>query len=127
MDYFAFDFGFGLMQLIFPLVFLVILGFFIAHAVRGLGQWNRNNHSPRLTVEARVLSRRSDVNIHHHSGTAGMSGHTTSSTTYYVTFQVDSGDRLEFSLSGTEYGQLLEGDVGQLTFQGTRYLGFQRR
>lgn len=52
--------------------------------------------------------------------------HTSSSTTYYVTFQVDSGDRMEFSVSGQEYGLLAEGDRGKLTFQGTRYLGFER-
>ena len=47
-------------------------------------------------------------------------------TSYYVTFQFDSGDRLEFSVEGTEYGMLAEGDRGKLTFQGTRYLGFER-
>ena len=48
-------------------------------------------------------------------------------TTYYVTFQVESGDRIELRLSGTEYGQLAEGDTGRLSFQGTRYLGFERK
>lgn len=41
---------------------------------------------------------------------------------YYATFQVESGDRMELSVSGTEYGLLAEGDMGKLTFQGTRYL-----
>ena len=52
--------------------------------------------------------------------------HSTSSTTYYVTFEVRGGDRLEFSVDGSEYGQLVEGDRGELTFQGTRYIGFVR-
>lgn len=43
-----------------------------------------------------------------------------------MTFQVESGDRMEFVVSGTEYGVLVEGDQGQLTFQGTRYLSFDR-
>ena len=47
-------------------------------------------------------------------------------TSYYVTFQVESGDRMEFEISDTEYGMLAEGDSGKLTFQGTRYLNFQR-
>ena len=29
-------------------------------------------------------------------------------------------------MSGTEYGLLIEGDKGNLSFQGTRYLGFER-
>lgn len=45
---------------------------------------------------------------------------------YYVTFEVESGDRMEFSVYGKEYGMLAEGDEGKLTFQGSRYLGFER-
>ena len=33
---------------------------------------------------------------------------------------------MELQLSGTEYGLLAEGDQGELSFQGTRYLGFER-
>lgn len=33
---------------------------------------------------------------------------------------------MEFSVSGSEYGMLVEGDQGKLSFQGTRYLSFQR-
>ena len=40
--------------------------------------------------------------------------------------EVESGDRMELNLSGQEYGLLAEGDRGKLTFQGTRYLGFER-
>ena len=52
--------------------------------------------------------------------------HTTSSTQYFVTFQVESGDRIEFRISGTEYGLLADNDSGTLSFQGTRYLSFRR-
>ena len=48
-------------------------------------------------------------------------------TTYYVTFEVKSGDRMELPVQGHEYGMLVEGDFGELSFQGTRYLGFERR
>ena len=47
-------------------------------------------------------------------------------TTYYVTFEVESGDRMEMNVRGSEYRMLAEGDVGKLTFQGTRYLNFER-
>ena len=45
---------------------------------------------------------------------------------YYVTFEVESGDRMEMKVSGSEYGLLAIGDSGRLSFQGTRYLGFER-
>ena len=49
------------------------------------------------------------------------------STTCYVTFEVKGGERLEFAVPGTEYGQIVEGDRGELAFQGTRYLSFERK
>ncbi|MNJ79746.1 hypothetical protein D3C77_778650 [compost metagenome] len=39
---------------------------------------------------------------------------------------MESGDRLEFNLSGSDYGQCSVGDEGKLTFQGSRYQGFER-
>ena len=76
--------------IMFFLVFFLVLGTILFNLVRGVSQWNRNNHSPRLTVEATVVTKRSDVSHHHHQN-AGGTGHTSSTTTYYVTFQVESG------------------------------------
>lgn len=121
-------FSFGLFQIMFFLVFFLVIGVFVVTAVKGIGEWNKNNHSPRLTVPATVVSKRTNVtrHHHHHHGT-GHVGHTSTSTTYYATFQFASGDRMELHVSGQEYGMLVEGDFGDLTFQGTRYLGFVRR
>lgn len=116
-----------LFEIMFFLVFALVIGTFIVTGARGLSQWNRNNHSPRLTVEATVIAKRTNVSRHHHSGGAHHVGHTSTSTTYYVTFEVASGDRMELQLQGHEYGLLIEGDFGDLSFQGTRYLGFQRK
>lgn len=33
---------------------------------------------------------------------------------------------MEFHVSGSEYGMLVEGDYGKLNFQGSRYLEFTR-
>jgi len=122
----VFDMGFNFFGIMFVLVFLLVFGMFIFIAVKGISQWNKNNHSPRLTVPATVVSKRTHVSSHRHRhGTTGMH-HTSRSTTYYVTFQVDSGDRMELSMAGQEFGLLVEGDRGKLTFQGTRYLSFER-
>ena len=121
----GFDAGFGLFGIMFTLVFILVFGMFIFIAVKGISQWNKNNHSPRLTVPATVVAKRTNVSHHHHGGNNGMH-HTSHSTTYYVTFQVESGDRMELHMTGQEFGLLIEGDRGNLTFQGTRYLGFER-
>ena len=114
----GFDVTFSIMQVIMLLVFVLVLGSIIVTLIRGVGEWNKNNQSPKLTVPATVVAKRSDV----HRGIETM--HTF--TSYYVTFQVESGDRMEFEASDMEYGMLAEGDRGMLTFQGTRYLNFRR-
>ena len=111
-------------------MFIVVFGIIIFSIIQGISTWHKNNNSPRLTVPAVIVAKRTDVSHHQHANAGDMSGahgfHTTSSTTYYVTFQVESGDRMEFHVSGSEYGMLAEGDTGRLTFQGTRYLSFER-
>ena len=120
----------GLFSLMFTLIFLLAAGIIVAAFVQGIHQWNKNNHSPRLTVDALVVTKRMDVSHRRHVNAGDHTGahryHTTTSTFYYVTFQVDSGDRMELTVGGADYGQLVEGDRGKLTFQGTRYLGFER-
>ena len=110
-----------LFSILFPILFLVVLGMILYTIIGNISTWNKNNHSPRLTVPATVVAKRTEVSRHHTDKTMA---HTF--TTYYVTFQVESGDRIEFLVSGTEYGMLAEGDSGELTFQGTRYLNFRR-
>lgn len=116
---------FDMFTIMFSIVFVIVIGMFIVTAIRGIGEWNKNNHSPRLTVIATAVAKRTNVSHHHHGGVNEHHHHHTS-TTYYVTFQVESGDRMELQVSGQEYGTVVEGDVGNLTFQGTRYLGFER-
>ncbi|MCM1148901.1 MAG: DUF2500 domain-containing protein [Butyricicoccus sp.] len=117
--------GFNAMRILFLFVFGLVIAVFVVVIVKGLGQWSRNNNSPRLTVPAFVTAKRTNVSHHHHAGNIGAM-HSTSSTSYYVTFQFESGDRLELHVSGPEYGLLAEGDRGMLSFQGTRYLSFER-
>ena len=122
----GFGYGFDMFSIMFSIVFIIVIGMFVVTAIIGIGQWNKNNNSPRLTVPATVVAKRTNVSHHNHAGTNGHHHHSTS-TTYYVTFQVESGDRMELHLSGHEFGMLVEGDKGKLSFQGTRYLGFERQ
>lgn len=87
----------------------------------------KNDASPRLTVPASVVTKRAQVGTTHHHNAATNTGGTYYNTKYFATFQFESGDRLELSVSPGEYGMLVEGDRGQLSFQGTRYLGFVRQ
>jgi hypothetical protein len=122
----VYGFGFVLFRIMFALAFFLVIGMFLVFAVKGIAQWNQNNHSPRLTVPAVIVAKRTNVIRHHHGGAGGHHHHHTS-TSYYVTFQFGGGDRMELLVSGSEYGMLMEGDQGDLSFQGTRYLGFERK
>ena len=118
---------FSLFELMFTVMFGLVIGIFVITLLKGIGQWNKNNNSPRLIVPAVVVAKRGDVSRHHHNTGVNNHHHTHTSTTYYATFQFESGDRMELQMSGNEYGMLAEGDAGMLTFQGTRYLGFERQ
>lgn len=118
------DFMFSFGPIFIGIIFIIVIGTFLFALINGLNQWRKNEQSPRLSIPAIVKTKRTNVSrhTHHHD-----SHHTHStSTTYYTTFEFESGDRLELKLTGAEYGQLAEGDYGTLTFQGTRYLGFKR-
>ncbi len=79
-----------------------------------------NLQSPILTAPARVVDERSAV-----YGSSGQYGGTTT-TSYFATFELADGRRLEFEITGQQAGQLVVGDTGNITWQGTWLQGFQR-
>ena len=54
---------FGLIMVVMIVIMVVIL----LRAARGISTWNKNNHSPCLTVSAVVVSRRTEVSHHCHT------------------------------------------------------------
>ena len=127
---------------LFVTVFVVIIGGIVFKLFQGASEWSENNRQPHLTVPAKVVAKRTETEVHSHNngnlamnnaalnnpGTVGNFNNVTTSTTttYFATFEFTSGDRKEFELSAAAYGLLAEHDTGNLTFQGTRYQGFDR-
>ncbi|WP_155922224.1 DUF2500 domain-containing protein [Bacillus sp. EB01] len=109
---------FDMLSVIVPLFFVLVFGIIIFSFVKGAKEWSDNNKQPRLIVPAKVVSKRTQVRGGHND--------TSAHTSYFVTFEVESGDRMEMHINGNEFGLLAEGDYGELSFQGTRYLGFSR-
>jgi len=112
-------------EFFFFIIFAIILGLFIFNLIRGIRQWHYNNQQPVLTVEAKVVDKRNHVSRHAHNHNGHV--HHTTSTTYYVTFEFESKDRLELKVPRDKYGYMVQGDVGKLTFQGTRFIDFKRQ
>lgn len=109
---------FNLMEIFVPAMFVLVVGLMVVMVIRNVAEWSRNNASPRLSSPATVVAKRERHYNHRNGG---------GSTTYYATFEFESGDRLELRLPDRDAGLLAEGDRGMLHFQGTRFLGFDRQ
>ena len=110
----GFNFMFGIFPIIFFVMFALIFTIIIVKIFQSMNQKKKDDNSPRLTTEATVVTKRTHVWGDH------------SHTDYYVTFQFPSGDRMELEVPHSQFGYLVEGDKGNLTFQGTRFLNFER-
>ena len=109
---------FGIIDFLFPIMFLAVFGLAFGMIVSTLvkqGKTNRKNDaSPRVSADATVVTKRTHVRGDH------------AHTTYFATFQFESGDRLELEIPRDKFGYIVEGDSGKLHFQGTRFLDFER-
>jgi len=102
----------------FGLIATIIIGGILFAIIVGLRTWSRNNAAEVVSVPALIVAKRTNVS---HSTDSS------SSTTYYITFELEDGERLEFRVRGEQYGLLVEGDSGTLVYQGTRLHNFQRQ
>ena len=100
-------------------IFAIVIGTIIYTIVRGTIQTASNLSQDTVALSAQIVSKRTEV--------SNGAGDMPISTTHYVTFQMSDGQRQEFSMSGSDYGLLTEGDQGTLSHRGTWYKGFQRQ
>lgn len=116
---------FNLFSVIFPIVFVAILGIILISILKRFLQWSKNNNSPIEEKNAQIVAKRMckaiHINNHAHDG---INSHQ-STTIYYITFEIQTKERIELQVSGKQYGLLVEGDCGLLFLQGTRYKDFQ--
>ena len=113
--YSPFPFMFRIFPILSLAIFGLVIGIFISTLIKSGNRRRENDRAPRLTADASVVAKRTHVWGDH------------SHTDYYVTFQFESGDRLELEVPHDRFGYLAEGDMGRLTFQGTRFLEFNRK
>ncbi len=113
----SFDAMFSMMQGLFVLVFLVVLGGIVFAIVRSARTTARNVAAPEVSAVARVVDKRIE--------TSG-GGDTPVRQQHFVSFEQPGGERFELELPAAEYGLLAAGDQGTVTMKGTRYLGFAR-
>ncbi|WP_246317497.1 DUF2500 domain-containing protein [Paenibacillus agri] len=101
---------------IFFVFFLLVFIFIIYKMVQN---WLAYKASPLTTGYYQAVAKRSEV--------WGGSGDHSASTSYYVTFEDEGGNRVELQVPNSAYGYIIEGDTGELTYQGIRFKHFQRQ
>jgi len=112
------NFMFTVVPFIMFIFFAIFIMVFVTSLVKGAGQYFKNNNTPERSVPARLISKRA----HTWGGHGNMSAH----TSYYATFETEGGERMELLVGGGFTGMHVEGDVGILTYRGTRFIDFQR-
>jgi len=102
------------------IITLALLGIGVAIVVSTLAvRWVRNNALPVLSTPARVVAKQTGYEKWRNNRRLR------TLNLYYATFELDTGQRIEFSVGDNQFGALIVGDQGTLTYQGTRYRGFQ--
>lgn len=109
---------FSVAPIFIMVIFVIVVGTIIFRIGSSAKEHFRNNSMEEVTIPARIITKRTHF--------WGGHGNTSASTSYYVTFEDEQGNRMEFSLGSNLYGIYAEGDRGMLTHQGTRFLHFER-
>jgi hypothetical protein len=101
-------------------VFLVTFSFgIILNSISQSATISKHNRKlPKVTVTAITKAKCSRTNQRTNGKTAG--------TLNYVTFELDTGERMVICVSDHEYDLILEEDLGKLTFQGSQFISFER-
>jgi hypothetical protein len=110
-------FMFQAIPIFIGIIFVIVISLILISIIKGITQWNKNNHSPILDVVAKVVAKRTAIRG---------GGETRAYNNYYITFEFNSGDRIELEVKDVNFGMLVEGDQGMLKFQGTRFINFTR-
>jgi hypothetical protein len=112
------DFMFSAVPVIGMIIFIIVIGGFIFAIGNGVKQYASNKAKPVETVPARVIAKRPH--------TWGGGGDSAAHTSYYITFELENGERIEIPVGDEFYGMHIEGDTGMLTHQGTHMISFER-
>ena len=108
--------GQGALVVVLALLGGLLLGVVAFAAVRML----RRGGKPVKVAPATCIALRQDSEVRAGPTRAG------SSTNYYATFELATGERMELAVRESDFGQLVEGDRGTLHWQGWFLRRFER-
>lgn len=108
--------AFGILVLVMMAIIAVVFVLLVVRGVVFPGLKYVTGHDEQ--VQGRLLARRSNV--------WGGTGESSARTTYYVTFELANGERREFRVRDRDFGLMVEGDEGTVTFRGDILQRFER-
>ncbi len=115
---------FGIVQIMIPVFIILFIGTIIFLNIKEMLDFHYSNKRPVLTVSAKVVSKRTQVIHHLHQ--IEIHYYYPTSTYYFILFELDNGESMEFETSAIEYSSICKGDYGKLTYQGKVLLQFTK-
>ena len=107
-----------------PVLFLAVAALFFAlilyTVIRGSRHWNLKKKNRKISAEAVVEKKRTDLSG---SRVNTLDGHVP--VTCFVSFRLSGGEVLELAVDAASYGRMSEGDRGILTFRDSCFIGFE--
>lgn len=110
-------FMFSVVPIFIGIIFVIVIGTVLVRLLN----YGKQKTKPKETVGARIISKRQHVWSRNNNSSMGGSR-----TSYYATFELECGKRVEYMVPSNQIGILAEGDVGTLTHQGTLFVEFSR-
>lgn len=96
---------------------MILLAVFIVCGLILARTHAQNNAQPVLTVPVRLIKKKKE----YHSGTGGR--HHASLSLFFLT---ENEEFLDFNVNSFDWEMYNEGDLGNLTYQGFRFIKFER-
>ena len=118
-----FNVTFILFFIMFLLSSLAIGAGFVFIIIYAVKQKSKDDNAPRVTVEAKVVDKRT-VSHRHHTPNSHLSHRHYYN---YVNFELQDGQRTELRVDRIDFDSLCVADEGMLTLQGTRFITFERK
>lgn len=118
-----FNISFILFFIMGLLSFLSFSAFFVFIIIYVVKQRSKDDNAPRLTVDAKVVDKRTVSHRHHNHNNHISHRH----YYHYVSFELQDGQKTELRVSKTDFDSLCVADKGMLTLQGTRFVSFDRK
>ncbi|WP_435920945.1 DUF2500 domain-containing protein [Paenibacillus sp. DYY-L-2] len=98
---------------------VVVVGGFLYVIIKGISIGIANNRAALLTKRCKIVDKRTEV--------WGGSGESSANTSYFITFEFEDRSRIELQVKPDQFGLIVAGDQGEVTYQGTRFKGFARK